>query len=79
MSKDMNNIEGLVRQSRPIDINDPYDAAWVEGRTILITGGASGFGEGFFRKWADHGTNVRGHSTGKPLTMNRRKRHNRRY
>ena len=28
------------------------------GKTILITGGASGFGEGFFRKWAEHGANV---------------------
>ena len=28
------------------------------GRTILITGGASGFGEGFFRKWAAHGANI---------------------
>jgi hypothetical protein len=47
-----------IRQSPPVDTSAPYDAAWVAGKTILITGGASGFGEGFFRKWADHGANV---------------------
>lgn len=44
--------------SRPVDTNDPYDAAWVQGRTILITGGASGIGEACFRKWAENGANV---------------------
>ncbi|EPE32129.1 NAD(P)-binding Rossmann-fold containing protein [Glarea lozoyensis ATCC 20868] len=58
MATDKNNVEALIRQSRPINIKDPYDAGWVEGKTILITGGASGFGEGFFRKWAHHGANV---------------------
>jgi FlaA1/EpsC-like NDP-sugar epimerase len=47
-----------IRQSPPLDTSEPYDAAWIAGKTILITGGASGFGEGFFRKWAEHGANV---------------------
>jgi short chain dehydrogenase len=47
-----------IKQSRPVDTSEPYDPAWVTGKTILITGGASGFGEGFFRKWAEHGANV---------------------
>lgn len=47
-----------IKQSSPIDLSEPYDPSWVAGKTILITGGASGFGEGFFRKWAQHGANV---------------------
>jgi NAD(P)-dependent dehydrogenase (short-subunit alcohol dehydrogenase family) len=61
MSKYPNGGPSLVqaiRQSPPIDTSEPYDPAWVAGRTILITGGASGFGEGFFRKWAAHGANI---------------------
>jgi len=61
MSKDPNTGPSLVqaiRQSPPIDTSEPYDPAWVGGKTILITGGASGFGEGFFRKWAANGANI---------------------
>ncbi|KAF2275407.1 NAD(P)-binding protein [Westerdykella ornata] len=53
--------EGMVdaiRQSPPIDLSIPYDAAWVKGKTILITGGASGFGAGFVRHWAKNGAVV---------------------
>lgn len=53
-----NNISATAHQSKPIDTKEPYDAAWVAGKTIIITGGASGFGEGFFRKWAENGANV---------------------
>ncbi|KFX95135.1 hypothetical protein V490_03999 [Pseudogymnoascus sp. VKM F-3557] len=52
------NVVDLTRQSPPIDLSQPYDPDWVSGKTILITGGASGFGENFFRKWAAHGANV---------------------
>lgn len=61
MSKFPNGASNLVesvRQSPPVDTSAPYDPDWVAGKTILITGGASGFGEGFFRKWASHGANV---------------------
>jgi len=49
---------GLIRQSPPVDTSEPYDPNWVAGKTIVITGGASGFGQAFFRKWAQHGANV---------------------
>ncbi|KAH8601524.1 short chain dehydrogenase/reductase-like protein [Bisporella sp. PMI_857] len=52
------NIVQLTGQSKPVDVTEPYDPAWVGGKTILITGGASGFGEGFFRKWAANGAIV---------------------
>ena len=58
MAKDRNNLVDIVRQSKPVDTSEPYDVTWVAGKTIVITGGASGFGEGFFRKWADAGAHV---------------------
>ena len=52
------NLSAAIRQSPPIDLSIPYDAAWVKGKTILITGGASGFGAGFVRHWAKSGATV---------------------
>lgn len=53
-----NNVVDVVRQSSPVDTTAPYDAGWVAGKTIVITGGASGIGEGFFKEWAQNGANV---------------------
>jgi NAD(P)-dependent dehydrogenase (short-subunit alcohol dehydrogenase family) len=47
-----------IRQSPPIDIRIPYEASWVHGKVILITGGASGFGAAFVRHWAMNGATV---------------------
>lgn len=47
-----------IKQSPPIDITKPYNAAWVKGKVILITGGASGFGAGFVTHWANHGATI---------------------
>jgi hypothetical protein len=47
-----------IRQSPPLDFSKPYDASWVKDKVILITGGASGFGAGFVRKWASNGATV---------------------
>ena len=47
-----------VPQSPAIDTNAMPDDTWVRCKTIVITGGASGFGEGFFRRWAANGANV---------------------
>lgn len=47
-----------TRQSPPIDLDIPYDDAWVNGKTILITGGASGFGAAFARRWAAAGATI---------------------
>lgn len=58
MASDRNNIAGITRQSKPIDITETYDPSWIAGKTILVTGGASGFGEGFSKRWADYGANV---------------------
>lgn len=51
-------MPGTILQSAPLDVSVPYDAAWVKGKVILITGGASGFGAGFVRHWAQHGATV---------------------
>ncbi len=51
-------VKDKIRQSPPIDTAAPYDVSWVKNKTIVITGGASGFGAGFFRHWAAHGANV---------------------
>jgi hypothetical protein len=47
-----------IRQSPPLDFSKTYDASWVKDKVILITGGASGFGAGFVRKWASNGATV---------------------
>jgi len=44
--------------STAIDMNEEFDAAKMAGKTILITGGASGFGAAFAREWASHGANI---------------------
>ncbi|KAK9351834.1 hypothetical protein V1523DRAFT_287770 [Lipomyces doorenjongii] len=58
MSSSIYSVADKARQSRPIDPSEPFDISWVKGKTILITGGASGFGASFFRKWAAAGANV---------------------
>lgn len=52
------DLTKLIRQSPPIDLTIPYEAAWVKDKTILITGGASGFGAAFVKHWANNGATV---------------------
>ncbi|KAK0628181.1 hypothetical protein B0T17DRAFT_614135 [Bombardia bombarda] len=52
------SIVKTIRQSPPVDLEAPYDTASLAGKTILITGGASGFGAAFARKWASHGSHI---------------------
>ncbi|CAK7236201.1 hypothetical protein SCUCBS95973_009527 [Sporothrix curviconia] len=53
-----NPIGEAVRQSPRIDPKAPYDTASVAGKTILVTGGASGFGAAFARRWAALGAHL---------------------
>ncbi len=39
-------------------VDEAYSPAGVAGKTILITGGASGFGAAFARHWAKHGAYI---------------------
>ncbi|CAK7215306.1 hypothetical protein SBRCBS47491_002437 [Sporothrix bragantina] len=55
---EVNSIREAVRQSAPIDPKAPYDTASVAGKTILITGGASGFGAAMARRWAALGAHL---------------------
>lgn len=50
--------EATVGQSPPLDFSNIPDDSWVKDKTILITGGASGFGAGFLKRWAKAGANV---------------------
>lgn len=52
------SVADIARISPRLDLLSPIDESWVKGKTILITGGASGLGEGFFRKWAAAGANL---------------------
>jgi NAD(P)-dependent dehydrogenase (short-subunit alcohol dehydrogenase family) len=58
MTAERNNLVDVVRQSKPVDTSEPYEINCIAGKTIVITGGASGFGEGFTRHWASAGANV---------------------
>lgn len=52
------SLEVTVRQSPPLDLSNLPDDSWVKNKTIIITGGASGFGAGFLRRWASAGAVV---------------------
>ncbi|KAL8816234.1 MAG: hypothetical protein Q9191_008364 [Dirinaria sp. TL-2023a] len=52
------SLESLIRQSPPLDTSTPINESWLKTKTILITGGASGFGAGFFKRWAAAGATV---------------------
>ncbi|KAK9344638.1 hypothetical protein V1522DRAFT_444804 [Lipomyces starkeyi] len=58
MSSNRFSVADQTRQSHPIDPSEPFNLSWVRGKTIVITGGASGFGASFFKKWATAGANV---------------------
>ena len=58
MAKDRNNVVDIIRQSNPIDTTLPYSTTSLSGKTIIITGGASGFGAGFAKEWARHGAHI---------------------
>ncbi|KIH89242.1 bacilysin biosynthesis oxidoreductase [Sporothrix brasiliensis 5110] len=55
---EFNPIREAVRQSPPLDTSAPYDTASMAGKTILITGGAAGFGAAFARRWASLGAHI---------------------
>ena len=56
--RDESYIVDVVQQSAPVDVTQPYDTASLKGKSILITGGASGFGAAFARHWASHGAHI---------------------
>ncbi|KAL8372279.1 hypothetical protein RB595_001864 [Gaeumannomyces hyphopodioides] len=51
-------VEVIIRAMAPVDMSAPFDRAGCAGKTILITGGASGLGAAFAREWASHGAHV---------------------
>ncbi|KAK4940986.1 hypothetical protein LTR10_019030 [Elasticomyces elasticus] len=47
-----------VIHSEPVDCSKPINRTNIRGKTIVITGGASGFGKACFEDWASHGANI---------------------
>ncbi|PGH34782.1 hypothetical protein GX50_02341 [[Emmonsia] crescens] len=45
-------------QHHAMDFNSPFPPDFIRGKTILLTGGASGFGAAFFSRWASEGATV---------------------
>ncbi|QSS54041.1 short chain alcohol dehydrogenase [Histoplasma capsulatum var. duboisii H88] len=45
-------------QYHAMDFNSPIPLDFIRGKTILLTGGASGFGAAFFSRWAAEGATV---------------------
>ncbi|KAK8255412.1 hypothetical protein HDK77DRAFT_460496 [Phyllosticta capitalensis] len=58
MDAQAQTVQKTVRQSPPVDLTKPYNAAWVKGKHIVITGGASGFGAAFVQRWALQGASI---------------------
>ena len=52
------SLEAAIRQSSPVDFSRPVEDTLIKGKTIIITGGASGLGAGFFKRWASLGATV---------------------
>ena len=52
------SMMGMIRQSPPLDVDQTINETWVKGKTILITGGASGFGAAWLKAWAAAGANI---------------------
>ncbi|KAL9120145.1 MAG: hypothetical protein Q9187_003303 [Circinaria calcarea] len=48
----------MTRQSPPLESPSTVDDSWLKNKTILITGGASGFGAGFVTRWAAAGATI---------------------
>lgn len=51
-------VGNAVIRSNPVDVSIPINYKNIKDKTILITGGASGFGAACFQLWAEHGANV---------------------
>ena len=52
------SLKAAVRQSPPVDYSLPVNDTWVTDKTIVITGGASGLGASFLKRWANAGATV---------------------
>lgn len=55
---DQNRLTNIIRQSPPVDMTAPYSPSKLAGKTVLLTGGATGLGAAFARHWTAHGANL---------------------
>lgn len=54
-SPSQNRMVETLHQSSPVDCTLPYSPSTLRGKTVLLTGGASGLGAAFARAWAAAG------------------------
>ena len=54
----VNSIAASAGQSPPVDTAAPYSTDSLRGKTIVITGGAAGFGAAFSEAWARAGAQI---------------------
>lgn len=57
-SPSQNRMVESIHQSPPVDCTLPYTTTTLRGKTILLTGGASGLGAACARTWAAAGANL---------------------
>ncbi|CAN8100140.1 unnamed protein product [Discula destructiva] len=57
-SPSQNRMVESLHQSAPVDCTVPYSTSTLRGKTILLTGGASGLGAAFARAWAAAGAHL---------------------
>lgn len=56
--KNKNDAANIPKRSQPVDSTKPYNPKAIAGKTILVTGGASGLGAAFAKTWAQHGAHI---------------------
>lgn len=57
-NRNSTSLVSTIRQSPPLNPLLPYTTDSLRDKTILITGGSSGFGAAFSRTWASHGAHL---------------------
>ncbi|KJX94320.1 short chain dehydrogenase like protein [Zymoseptoria brevis] len=52
------SFESVINLSEHLDLSEPFSDNWLNGRHVLITGGAGALGSNFVRRWAKAGATL---------------------
>jgi NAD(P)-dependent dehydrogenase (short-subunit alcohol dehydrogenase family) len=58
MADSNTSFESVINLSEHLDLSEPFSDDWLEGRHILITGGAGALGSNFVHRWATAGATL---------------------